>query len=163
MNDTTVTQDENVADSSLIIIGRSLFNFVLGLLILLALWWLGGYLIYINPNTTHFADFGPIPTFQAFPVLWGDGTIQAAIAASSYRLFMALLIAIGCGVPIGILVGRSRRFREISNSPFQLLRMISPLSWEPIAVIVFLTWNQAIIFLLSIAACLLYTSPSPRD
>jgi|TARA_B100001250_G_scaffold129031_1_gene109879 NitT/TauT family transport system permease protein len=152
LNDTTVTQDENVADSSLIIIGRSLFNFVLGLLILLALWWLGGYLIYINPNTTHFADFGPIPTFQAFPVLWGDGTIQAAIAASSYRLFMALLIAIGCGVPIGILVGRSRRFREISNSPFQLLRMISPLSWEPIAVIVFLTWNQAIIFLLSIAA-----------
>ena len=63
-----------------------------------------------------------------------------------------LLIAIGCGVPIGILVGRSRRFREISNSPFQLLRMISPLSWEPIAVIVFLTWNQAIIFLLSIAS-----------
>lgn len=152
MNDTTAIQEEVVADSSFTIIRRSLFNFVLGLIILLALWWLGGYLIYINPDTTHFADFGPIPTFQAFPILWGDGTIQAAISASSYRLFMALLIAIGCGVPIGILIGRSKRFREISNSPFQLLRMISPLSWEPIAVIVFLTWNQAIIFLLSIAA-----------
>jgi NitT/TauT family transport system permease protein len=30
--------------------------------------------------------------------------------------------------------------------------MISPLSWEPIAVIVFVTWNQAIIFLIAIAA-----------
>ena len=151
MNNTTATEGI-VTASALGNIGLSLFNFILGLVVLLALWWLGGYLIYINPDTTHFAGFGPVQTFHAFPVLWGDGTIQAAILASSYRLFMALLIAIGCGVPIGILVGRSKKFREISNSPFQLLRMISPLSWEPIAVIVFLTWNQAIIFLLSIAA-----------
>ena len=131
---------------------QSLFNWAAGLAILFAFWWLGGYLIYINPATTNFADFGPIPTFQAFPVLWDDGTIQAAIMTSGYRLGMGLLIAIGCGVPIGILVGRSKMFRELSSSPFQLLRMISPLSWEPIAVIVFATWNQAIIFLLSIAA-----------
>jgi NitT/TauT family transport system permease protein len=49
-------------------------------------------------------------------------------------------------------LGRSKVFREVSNSPFQLLRMVSPLSWEPIAVIVFLSWDQAIIFLLSIAS-----------
>lgn len=132
--------------------GVSLFNWVAGLTILFSLWWLGGYLISINPDTANFADFGPIPTFQAFPLLWEEGTIQAAVTTSSYRLAMGLLIAIGCGVPIGILLGRSKTFRELSNSPFQLLRMISPLSWEPIAVIVFVTWNQAIIFLLSIAA-----------
>lgn len=151
MTNATVTA-EIQTDSALTGLGRSLFNFFTGLLILLVLWWLGGYLIYINPDTTHFAGFGPVSTFKAFPVLWGDGTIQAAILTSSYRLFMALFIAIGCGIPIGILVGRSKAFRELSNSPFQLLRMISPLSWEPIAVIVFVTWNQAIIFLLSIAA-----------
>ncbi len=133
-------------------VGRSLFNWVAGLMILLALWWLGGYLIFINPDTTQFAGFGPVSTFKAFPVLWGEGTIQAAVVSSSYRLAMGLLIAIACGVPIGILLGRSKTFRELSNSPFQLLRMISPLSWEPIAVIVFITWNQAIIFLLAIAA-----------
>ncbi|NQV84711.1 MAG: ABC transporter permease [Rhodospirillales bacterium] len=132
--------------------GRSLFNWAAGLAVLFAFWWLGGYLLFINPDTTNFADFGPIPTLKAFPVLWGEGTIQAAIASSSYRLAVGLSIAILCGIPIGILLGRSKTFRELSNSPFQLLRMISPLSWEPIAVIVFVTWNQAIIFLLAIAS-----------
>ncbi len=132
--------------------GRRSFNWVAGLSILLALWWFGAYLIEINPSTRHFADFGPIPTFQAFPVLWHDGTIQNAVAASGYRLGVGLLIAIAIGIPIGIMMGRSRTFRELSNSPFQLLRMISPLSWEPIAVIVFLSWNHAIIFLIAIAS-----------
>lgn len=132
--------------------GKSLFNWVAGLAILFALWWFGGYLIEINPDTTHFKDFGPIPTFKVFPELLTSGKIQAAIMSSGYRLGIGLLIAIICGVPIGILLGRSKVFRELSNSPFQLIRMISPLSWEPIAVIVFATWNGAIVFLISIAA-----------
>ena len=140
------------AGECLMIGGRCLRNFVAGLAILLGLWWLGAYLLYLNPSTTNFASFGPIPTFQAFPELWRDGTIQSAVMSSGYRLGVGLLIAIGAGVPLGILMGRSRRFRELSNSPFQLLRMISPLSWEPIAVIVFATWNQAIVFLIAIAS-----------
>lgn len=132
--------------------GKSLFNWAAGLAILFALWWLGGYLIYINPDTTNFADFGPIPTFKAFPFLFQEGKIQAAVQTSGFRLGAGLLIAIVCGIPIGILLGRSKVFRELSNSPFQLIRMISPLSWEPIAVIVFATWNGAIVFLIAIAA-----------
>lgn len=131
---------------------RSLFNWVTGLAILFCFWWLGGYYLSITPDLANFSDFGPIPTFKAYPVLWAEGTIQAAVMSSSYRLGVGLLIAIACGIPIGILLGRSKTFRELSNSPFQLLRMISPLSWEPIAVIVFITWNQAIIFLLAIAS-----------
>lgn len=133
-------------------VGRSLFNWVAGLAILFFLWYLGGLWIENNPNTTNFKDFGPIPTFQAFPELWRIGKIQAAVQTSGYRLGIGLLIAIVCGIPIGILLGRSRLFRELSNSPFQLVRMISPLSWEPIAVIVFVTWNGAIVFLIAIAA-----------
>ncbi|MEW8296481.1 MAG: ABC transporter permease [Candidatus Thiodiazotropha sp.] len=131
---------------------RGVSNFVIGLAILFVIWWFGIYLISSNPSTEHFGDFGPIPAFKAIPVLWDEGTIQSAITSSGYRLGSGLLIAICIGVPIGILMGRSRRFRELSNSPFQLLRMISPLSWEPIAVIVFVTWNQAIIFLIAIAS-----------
>ncbi|PUB89478.1 MAG: nitrate ABC transporter permease, partial [gamma proteobacterium symbiont of Ctena orbiculata] len=131
---------------------RGVSNFVAGLAILFVIWWFGIYLISSNPSTEHFGDFGPIPAFKAIPVLWEEGTIQSAITSSGYRLGSGLLIAICIGVPIGILMGRSRRFRELSNSPFQLLRMISPLSWEPIAVIVFATWNQAIVFLIAIAS-----------
>ncbi len=139
---------ESVAKS----FGTSLFYWLAGLFILFVFWWIGGYLIEINPNTTNFKDFGPIPTFKAFPELWGEGKIQAAVWTSGYRLGIGLLIAIICGVPIGILLGRSKVFRDLSNSPFQLIRMISPLSWEPIAVIVFATWNGAIVFLIAIAA-----------
>ena len=132
--------------------GTSLFYWAAGLFILFVLWWIGGYLIEINPNTTNFKDFGPIPTFKAFPELWGEGKIQAAVYTSGFRLGAGLLIAIIVGIPIGILLGRSEIFRQLSNSPFQLIRMISPLSWEPIAVIVFATWNGAIVFLIAIAA-----------
>lgn len=146
------TNEGNIFSNFIIRKRRSFFNWFLGLFILFSLWWLGGYLLYINPDTTNFADFGPIPTFQAYPVLWADGTIPNAVMSSGYRLGIALSIAISLGIPIGILLGRSKKFKEISNSPFQLLRMVSPLSWEPIAVIVFLSWDQAIIFLLSIAS-----------
>ncbi|MGB5198826.1 MAG: ABC transporter permease subunit, partial [Sedimenticolaceae bacterium] len=87
------------------------------------------------------------------PALWEAGKIQSAVVASGYRLGMGLLIAFAIGVPLGILMGRSKRFRELSNSPFQLLRMVSPLSWMPLAVLIFVaSWDQSIIFLITIAA-----------
>ncbi|MGE5159317.1 MAG: ABC transporter permease [Gemmatimonas sp.] len=132
--------------------GQGLFNFVAGLTILFALWWAGIQLISSSPTTTYFASFGPFPALQAMATMWHEGLVQSAVWASGYRLGTGLLIAIAIGVPIGILMGRIQLFRELSNSPFQLMRMISPLSWEPIAVIVFAGWNEAIIFLIAIAA-----------
>ena len=132
--------------------GRGVVNFSLGLLILAAFWWLGGYLIAMNPKTQSFAGFGLVQTLQSFPELWNLGKLQKAIAASMYRLGGGLVIAIIIGVPIGIIMGRSKRFRDLSNSAFQFLRMISPLSWMPIAVFVFKAWDDSIIFLIAIAS-----------
>ena len=132
--------------------GRGVVNFSLGLLILAALWWLGGYMIAMNPKTQSFSGFGLVPTLQAFPELWNLGKLQKAIAASMYRLGGGMLIAIAIGVPIGIIMGRSKRFRDLSNSAYQFLRMISPLSWMPIAVFVFKAWDDSIIFLIAIAS-----------
>ncbi len=132
--------------------GKTLANFLGGLAILFCIWWTGIYFVSTDPDMEHFADFGPIPAVKAIGFAWQDGLIQSAIVSSGHRLGLGLLIAISIGVPIGILMGQSERFRELSNAPFQLLRMISPLSWEPIAVIVFVTWNQAIVFLIAMAA-----------
>ncbi|MHB1586302.1 MAG: ABC transporter permease [Acidiferrobacteraceae bacterium] len=137
------------------IIKRSLhgfWHFAGGLAILVVLWWAGIFLITRNPSTAQFADFGPVPTFRIIPHLWATGKIQHAVIASGHRLGIGLLIAIAIGVPIGIFMGRSPRFRNISNSPFQFLRMVSPLSWVPLAVLVFTSWDQAIIFLIAIAS-----------
>lgn len=125
---------------------------VSGLAILLVLWWIGGYLIARNPATKSFASFGLVPTIKVIPGLWEAGKIQRAVLASGRRLGSGLLVAIVIGVPIGILVGRNKRFRNFSNSPFQFLRMISPLSWTPLAVLVFTSWDQSIVFLIAIAS-----------
>lgn len=125
--------------------------FVGGMAVLFLLWWIAIYIVTKNPATAQFTDFGPIPALKAIPAMWNDGQIPKAFMTSGYRLGAGLLIAILVGIPIGIMMGRSKRFREISNSPFQLMRMISPLSWEPVAVIVFTGWDPAIIFLIAIA------------
>lgn len=131
---------------------RGMGNYFGGLAILFALWSLGIYLTTFNPANAHFASFGVLPALKALPALWEHGTIPDALTSSGYRLGMGLLFAIGIGVPIGILMGRIAWFQKLTNVPFQFLRMISPLSWEPVAVIVFLEWNQAIIFLIAIAS-----------
>lgn len=133
-------------------VGYGMGNFFGGLAILFSLWWLAVYVATLDPAMAHFSSFGPVPAFKALGHMWSSGIIPKALQSSGYRLGAGLAIAIAIGVPIGILIGRSKRFRELSNSPFQLMRMISPLSWEPIAVIVFAGWDQAIIFLIAIAS-----------
>lgn len=126
---------------------------ILGVLVLGVIWQIGTWYLVSQPETRAFGNFGPIPTLAAFPRLWEQGRIQSAIGASLVdRLGTGLLMAALIGVPLGILVGLSKRFREISHSPFQFVRMISPLAWMPLAVLVFPGWNWAIVYLIVIAA-----------
>jgi NitT/TauT family transport system permease protein len=125
---------------------------VAGVAALLALWWLGGEILYLNPDTRGFAGLGPGPTFRAVFTMLADGTIGQAAESSLYRVGIGLAWAAGLGLPIGIIFGLSRAFRKASNLPFQFLRMISPLSWEPIAVLAFAAWDQSIIFLVTMAS-----------
>jgi len=125
---------------------------VVGVAVLLALWWVGGEVLYLNQATRTFAGLGPVPTFHALFAMLADGTIGHATASSLYRVGIGLSWSAGLGLPIGIVFGLSKAFRKASNMPFQFLRMISPLSWEPIAVLAFATWDQAIIFLVTMAS-----------
>tara|TARA_B100001939_G_scaffold253067_1_gene219989 strand:- start:132 stop:950 length:819 start_codon:yes stop_codon:yes gene_type:complete len=145
-------QRSSVAVDLIVMVLRRVLFSAIGLGILFALWWFGGWLLESNPATMSFADFGPFPTIDAVPYMVQSGTLLDASQASGYRLGIGLLLAIVTGIPVGILMGRSNVFRKLSNTPFQFLRMVSPLSWEPIAVIAMPTWDQAIIFLISMAA-----------
>ena len=143
---------ENTTAISWSSIGWQVLYAIGGIAILLGLWWIGGWALSTSPKTIYFVKFGPIPTFQAFPGLLSSGYVAEQVWASGYRLAVGLTLAIAFGVPIGIFMGRSRAFVQITNEPFQLLRMISPLSWMPIVVFLFPKWDQAIIFLIAIAA-----------
>jgi NitT/TauT family transport system permease protein len=125
---------------------------VIGIAVMLALWWLGGWAIASNPDTESFADFAPAPAFSRLLELTLNGYVWEASAPSLARIGLGLLWAVIIGVPIGVAVGLYASVREISHVPFQFLRMISPLAWMPIAVLAFSSWDGAIVFLIAVAA-----------
>lgn len=125
---------------------------LLGLGILLLLWWQGGEWVASDPSTSAFADFAPGPTFQTLKRMVANGEVWGPIKASLYRIGSGLGYACLMGIPIGVLIGRIKVLQKVTNAPFQLLRMISPLSWMPIAVMAFATWEGAIIFLIGAAS-----------
>jgi len=124
----------------------------LGLGALLLLWWTGGEWVASNPSTSAFADFAPGPTFETLGGMLERGTVWAPVAASLGRIGWGLGYACLLGIPIGVLIGRVKALQKVTNAPFQLLRMISPLSWMPIAVMAFSTWEGAIVFLIGAAS-----------
>lgn len=123
-----------------------------GIAVLLAVWWLGGWLIASNPDTESFADFAPAPAFARLMELLANGYVWEATAPSLERIGLGLLWAVVIGVPVGVGIGLFASMRELTHVPFQFLRMISPLAWMPIAVLAFATWDGAIIFLITVAA-----------
>ncbi len=133
------------------VLARTQYPFI-GLGLLLAFWWLGGYLIAKDEDLSAFADFAPGPTIKALFEIVASGEVWAPIVASLRRVLWGLCWGVIIGVPVGILIGYIKSAMQVANVPFQFLRMISPLAWMPISVLVFATWDGAIIFLIVMAA-----------
>ncbi|MEI9901784.1 MAG: ABC transporter permease [Hyphomicrobium sp.] len=123
-----------------------------GLAGLYLVWWFGGWLIESNPRTAAFAGFAPGPALAQFREIVLSGDIWTMSAPSLARVGLGLAWAAALGIPLGIVIGRSRTAQDLTNIPFQLLRMISPLAWMPVAVLAFATWDGAIIFLIGVAS-----------
>lgn len=105
-----------------------------------------------SDDLTQFANMGPTSALPALLATLTDGTLFTNLAASLGRIMAGLTIASILGIGIGILIGLRGNWRSFTHVPFQLLRMISPLAWMPVAVIAFDTWNGAIIFIIVAAA-----------
>ena len=123
-----------------------------GIAMMFGLWWLAGWSLASDPTTQAFAGFAPGPTLAAFWDMLASGYLLEAAAASLWRIVLGLVWSIVIGVPLGVVIGQSRMAREITHVPFQFLRMISPLSWMPVAILVFATWDGAIVFLITAAS-----------
>ncbi|MCB1510545.1 MAG: ABC transporter permease [Hyphomicrobiaceae bacterium] len=123
-----------------------------GMALLFVFWWFGGYLIASNPRTEAFAGFAPAPTLARLMTMISSGEVIGMTLPSLWRIGLGLFWAVLIGVPVGLLIGRIPVIRELTNIPFQFLRMISPLSWMPVAVMAFATWDGAIVFLIAVAA-----------
>lgn len=116
------------------------------------LWWLGGQALQATPNLSAFAGFAPAPALASFADLIASGDAWRAAAPSLGRVLAGLAIALIVGAPLGFALGYFPLVEKAFQLPFQILRMISPLSWMPIAILAFPSWDSAIVFLIAAAA-----------
>ncbi|MGX6448652.1 ABC transporter permease [Patulibacter sp. S7RM1-6] len=114
------------------------------------LWWVGTDVL---PGPTSIAHgFSPEEAFPTLVDLVGDGTLLEDAGTSLLRLLVGLGAAIVVGVPVGLLVGGVPLADRATGALFQFLRMTSPLSWAPIAVLLLGVGSRPVEALVAIAA-----------
>lgn len=93
--------------------------------------------------------------------VWGMSIYTEAyhinIIASLQRIFIAFSIATGIGVPMGLFMGWSRKFRDYTFPILETLRPIPILAWVPLAIVMFSGFETPIIFLATLASLFVTT------
>ena len=121
-----------------------------GLVAIVALWWLA--IAAMAGASTLAAQFSPACALATLPSLVTDDRLFVHIATSLRRIAIGLAWAMAVGVPLGFLIGRVKSLDTALSPTLQFLRMISPLSWMPIAVMSLGVGDRAVYFLLAFAA-----------
>lgn len=123
---------------------------LLGLLVLLFAWGVGVH--FLSNSVPLAARLSPRDTFVSLYELLIHNELTRHILASMKRVLVSLFASLLLGVPIGVAVGSSRMLDSATSGAFQFLRMISPLSWMPIAVMTLGIGDEPIYFLLTVTA-----------
>jgi NitT/TauT family transport system permease protein len=79
----------------------------------------------------------PVDVFFAFIALLSKGRLLLDFEASLIHFGIGLIAALLIGIPIGIIMGWSRRFDAFLDPVIEILRPIPPLAWIPFAIIWF--------------------------
>jgi len=66
---------------------------------------------------------------------YGGGDLTLHVYNSLRLVVMGFLFAIATGVPLGLLMGWSRRAEAVINPIFLIIRPIPPLAWIPLAIL----------------------------
>lgn len=121
-----------------------------GLAALILAWGLGAH--WLQQSSALASLLSPRETFESLYHLVVQNQLTLHTLTSMKRVLVSLALALVLGIPIGLAIGTSRALENSTSSAFQFLRMISPLSWMPIAVMMFGIGDGPIYFLLTFAA-----------
>jgi NitT/TauT family transport system permease protein len=124
---------------------------IIGLFGFACLWMAVAGFIFTQPKFAQFNGFLPGPTFKAFTAAIQESKFWISVFASLKRVLIGISLAAFIGIPTGIFIGFYPKFRTLSYSSIQFVRMISPLSWMPIALLLFASFESAIYFLIVMA------------
>jgi len=82
---------------------------------------------------------------------------QQHILVSCRRILIAFAIATGIGVPLGLFMGWSKKFKDYSFPILETLRPIPILAWVPLAILMFSGLETPVIFLATLASLFVTT------
>lgn len=94
----------------------------------------------------------PAQVWDAFLKEKATGRLVTDTIASLYRVGVGYGLAIALGLPLGMLLGHSLYGRLALLPLVNFLRNISPIAWIPFAIAWFKIGDQAVIFLIFLAA-----------
>jgi NitT/TauT family transport system permease protein len=81
-----------------------------------------------------------------------QGLLLKYVVASLFRVSWGFALAVGIGVPAGLLLGWYARAFQAFNPMIQIFRPISPIAWIPVAILWFGVTDAAPIFLIFLAS-----------
>lgn len=134
----------------------SLYLGLLGCLALLAAW-------YLLVDVLALGRFAALPGLKDVWTEWIShnpvyGTslfthnYYVDIWVSVRRVLESFVLATVLGVPLGLLIGWSQRFRELTFPVIELIRPIPILAWVPLAIVMFPHGEEPVIFLTFLSA-----------
>lgn len=131
---------------------RTLVGWVTVISLLLIWWLLTTVTAFISP-----ARF-PAPRevweslVQILTEGYGNGLLHQHVLHSLKLVAMGFGVAVSVGVPLGLLMGYSRKAEALLNPAFLLLRPIPPLAWIPLAIVWLGLGDSAKILVIFVAA-----------
>lgn len=125
----------------------------LGAAVVIGLWWL---VALRSPDLP-----GPPKALAALRALLAhpfydrgpnDKGIGIQLEVSLIKVFTGFAMAVLVGVPLGFVIGGSRRAWAAANPVIQVLRPVSPLAWFPIGLVVLKDVGNAAVFVIFITS-----------
>jgi NitT/TauT family transport system permease protein len=123
---------------------------VLSPFLAVVIWWLATSVA--SAQNPILGAMGPVDAVLALGSQAATGSLFNTIGVSLTRLGLGLLIAVVAGLTLGLLIGSVKWFEASTATVVQYLRMVSPLAWAPIAVVLFGIGSPPVVFLVAIAA-----------
>jgi NitT/TauT family transport system permease protein len=123
---------------------------LLGLAAFVGLWWAS--IALLVPPDSFLARFAPGDALGSLAQLVASDQLSDHIAASLRRIAGGLALAVAVGIPLGLAIGSIRTLGLATGPVFAFVRMISPLAWTPLAIILFGVGDAPVYFLIAVGA-----------
>jgi len=90
----------------------------------------------------------PFEVFESFESLLINGQLIADTSLTLLRVILGLLVSAAVGIPLGILMGWSKKFNDLTSLTIGILRPIPPIAWIPFSILWFGVGLESAIFII---------------